>query len=651
MASTAASFQQQQQQPSSTTTTSPTTTQSPPAPTQQQLEYMQIFQQHNEILYNHAAKEGLDPNIISKLHQFISIFDTTPQSRHKVEVLSVLASNIQAFLPLLHKSLPQTVQINCTYQIRSQLYKSAPKGSYTPVKEDFAVLSWTILRYIRHLSIDKDTTVRTQALRTIRYWCVDDLLIESFLALGVDYLVARAIEREHRYLDERLQGLKLIRHIIQYNDIYITRPIIVTLLALSEQPKEEFRVVALDTLKDLLLTQPALILSTTNARQVLIDAVLDPSLSELSSSLTWAILYLFDTPSTRHLFQPSYDFSRIFACYTDLTNTIVNTVEQVPGALPLHPNSPILIKEKELHRESAHRVLLTFMRSLAGLFALSSQPILLQSFVHMLSLPSRIPSVSWAKESVFEFFYDTLRIVTSYDLVTHKRALLNYTKQRNFLAHRQQQQLSLLSQFFDQASSSSHHYMVGNGNSSGNNPSTNGNNNSGGYYNTSSTNNNNQQQSFLRNFFHSRSEFVQNQSNTTCIRHVSLLHTYMVLVLTICIRCGLLEHLSMLTLCQHDDLSQPALKLLTEIIRLSCGLFPAQIAAQLQTFPYLLQNAVVLNSSQNSLTNNNGGGSNTMFGGNSLRSIHQTGQIDPMINKVTFTDPICTVPNLFNPAV
>lgn len=597
-----------------------------------QLEYMSLFQQHNEILYNYASKQNIDPNIVSKLHQFISIFDTTPQSRHKIEVLAVLASNIQAFLPLFTQTLPQTSQSSCTYQLRANVYKHLvnPKTMYVPVKEDYATLSWTILRYIRHLTIDKDTAVRTQALRTIRYWCINDLIIEAFLSLGLDYLVARAIEREHRYLDERLQGLKLIRHIIQYNDMYITRPIIVTLLALSEQPKEEFRIVALDTLKDLLVTQPALILGTTNARQILIDAILDPALTEVSSPLTWAILYLYDTPSTRHLLSTSYDFGRIFACYTDLTNTIVNTIEQLPGAPPLQPNSPVVIKEKEAHRESAHRVLLTFMRSLAGLFALSSQPVLLQSFVSMLSLPSRLPSVSWAKESVFEFFYDTLRIVTSYDLVTHKRALLNYTKQRNFLAQKQQHQLSLLSQFVDglqyttnyhnelHNSSLSYSHGVAAAAAAANAAINNANNPN---YDIDATNENAKDTKLpnssssssidvfslgspvpITNYFQLRAQLVQTQSDTTCIRHVSLLHTYMVLVLTVCIRAGLLEHLAMLTLCPHDELSRPALRLLTEVVRLSCGLFPAQVAAQLQTFPLLLQNAVVISSAQNQVS-------------------------------------------------
>jgi hypothetical protein len=672
-----------------------------------------MFQTLNEILYNSATKYGLDPTIISKLHQFISIFDSTNQSRHKVEILSALATSLPSLLNLFTTSLPQTHHLQCTYPIRAKFHKANPKD-YIPVKEDYATLAWTILRYIRHLSVDKDTIVRTQALRTVRYWCINDLLIEAFTSLGMDYLIARSVEREHRYLDERLQGLKLIRHLMQVNHTYVTRPIIVTLLALSEQPKEEFRVVALDTLKDLLLTQPAVILGTTNARQILIDAILDPQLTEVSSPLTWSMLYLFDSPSTRHLFSPAHDFGRIFACYTDLTNTVVNTVEPIPNAPPILPTSPLLIKEKEAHRESAHRVLLTFMRSLAGLFALSSQPILLQSFVHMLSLPSRIPSVSWAKESVFEFFYDTLRIVTSYDLVTHKRALLNFTKHRNFLAHKQKQQLSLLSQFVDGLQYTTHYHNDSYGSNflaiddNFNEPEDKGSSQDydndfslnrhhkpsnkthsddsddsntscydydDDYYNDDDDddddddgesdddrNNNlhiakfNQQivydpqvafeqlhntldndllaeydapppppppltpsnnsysdaddENYLpkrvppivTNFFQLRSQIVQDQSSTVSIRHVSLLHTYMVLVLTVCIRCGLLEHLAMLTLCENDDLAKPALKLLTEIVRLSCGLFPAQIATQLQTFPSLLQNAVVLNPSQNQVT-------------------------------------------------
>lgn len=138
-----------------------------------------------------------------------------------------------------------------------------------------------LLRAMRLMLVDKEPTVRSQALRALRYLLADWETLSAMLQLNLDLLIVRSLERESKYLWERMQALKFIRRWMamlqaaqaaardggaakaaatgsksespssRHPPIGITRSVVQSLVAIAEQPKDDFRRVSLDAIREL----------------------------------------------------------------------------------------------------------------------------------------------------------------------------------------------------------------------------------------------------------------------------------------------------------------------------------------------------------------------------------------------------------------
>lgn len=260
-----------------------------------------------------------------------------------------------------------------------------------------------LLRAIRTLTVDRDGIVRAQAFRALRYLCVSEHLARLMFAIHIDLLCGRTLEKEQKYLWERMQAMKYLRKIVTSYPSTVTRTVCVSLVALAEQPKDDFRRVALDALRELAFTNPA-VLASAGGTRVLIDALLDPSLADASGNLTLTLLYLLDQPSTRCYIRDSADLLRLFSVFTDLTA----------------PPSP----EREQLRAAAQRALVTMLRSFTGILTLTSNQKALKSLFQMLALPSNVSGAQWAREAVFEILAEILKVVRSSELLEFRKSRL-----------------------------------------------------------------------------------------------------------------------------------------------------------------------------------------------------------------------------------
>jgi hypothetical protein len=62
-----------------------------------------------------------------------------------------------------------------------------------------------LLKCLRLLLLDKEPTLRSQALRVSRYLLTDWEMAYQMIHLNIDLLVVRSMERESKYLWERMQ--------------------------------------------------------------------------------------------------------------------------------------------------------------------------------------------------------------------------------------------------------------------------------------------------------------------------------------------------------------------------------------------------------------------------------------------------------------
>ena len=136
-----------------------------------------------------------------------------------------------------------------------------------------------LLRCMRLLLVDKEPTLRSQALRVLRYLLADWTMLSHMLTLNLDLLIVRSLERESKFLWERMQALKFVRKWMgmssaaqvaakakvgapppppdtpppppQHAPIDLTRSLVQSLVSIAEQPKDDFRRVCLDAIREL----------------------------------------------------------------------------------------------------------------------------------------------------------------------------------------------------------------------------------------------------------------------------------------------------------------------------------------------------------------------------------------------------------------
>jgi len=334
------------------------------------------------------------------------------------------------------------------------------------------------LRALRLLIVDSEQAIRSQALRTARYLTTNEQIIKSMLMLNMDLFISRALERDSKFLWERMQALKLIRQFMKLAPHLIPRSVVQSLVSIAEHPKDDFGRISLDAIRELVLINPEVV-SSCNGIRTIVDAILDTSGQEIAGSLTLTLLFLIDQDSTRRCLRPSLDIAKLLSVFTDTETS----------------NSP----EKEARRAAAHKALVTMMRSWTGILCLTSDKNGLRSLIQLLGLPPSVKGSSWAKEAIFDILIEIMQAVRSEDL------------------------------------------------------------------------------------------FVRGNRNLWKIMGPNLLHSYIVIVLLAFMDCGLVQILTKLGMSKDPEFSGVATNLLTEILRLSSGLLPRSICAQLNSLPSVVQ--------------------------------------------------------------
>ena len=129
---------------------------------------------------------------------------------------------------------------------------------------------------------------------------------------------------------EREQALKFVRAFLDVKDGFkeISRAIVRTIVAVAEhgeerrpnaqvadQDADRLRPICIETLAEILVRDPRLLLASGGMGPL--SEVLSEGTYKASESLTYAFLFLLDTPARRKYVQPSYGLSGILTAFTD----------------------------------------------------------------------------------------------------------------------------------------------------------------------------------------------------------------------------------------------------------------------------------------------------------------------------------------------
>ncbi|KAL8371243.1 hypothetical protein RB595_001200 [Gaeumannomyces hyphopodioides] len=255
------------------------------------------------------------------------------------------------------------------------LFKRHPTLKYDLVWSVFGLRTQAML-------LSDSREVVAASYRMTRYAISDVSSLKKIRTLNTDYIVVHSLSKDRKADLEREQALKFVRAFLDVKDGVreLSRAVVRTIAAVAEQPEDRLRSICLETLAEILIKDPPLLVSCGGLGS-LSEAMGDGSYKS-PESLTGVLLYLLDSPQRRKYLRPGYELEVLFTVFTD----------------------QFVANEKLLKQNS--RAIATALKTWSGLLALSMYNFrAVRSLVGSLVLPSEP-----IRESVVELLYSLLRI-------------------------------------------------------------------------------------------------------------------------------------------------------------------------------------------------------------------------------------------------
>ncbi|POM80870.1 Cytosolic regulator Pianissimo [Phytophthora palmivora] len=241
-----------------------------------------------------------------------------------------------------------------------------------------------LMKAMRRLVCDSDTSTRAGALRALRYAISSSSSIRHFVDLNLPVFVVRSLEREQKHLAERVQALKVVRRVMEIDAAQMPTGLVCSLTAIAGHKDDNMRRVCLETLRELALLNVEVV-AEANGTKILVDAILEPSFQDLADSLLMTLLLILNEPSTRKFIEPFVDSQVLLAPFTDT---------DLPAG-----------NERRQRWMASRNAIVTMMRSWTGMVVLTSNPQGLQSLIQLLVRPVGEDVQKAVLSTICEIFY------------------------------------------------------------------------------------------------------------------------------------------------------------------------------------------------------------------------------------------------------
>ncbi|KAI9907033.1 hypothetical protein PsorP6_003890 [Peronosclerospora sorghi] len=241
-----------------------------------------------------------------------------------------------------------------------------------------------VMKAMRGLVCDSDTSTRAGALRALRYAISSSSSIKYFVDLNLPVFVVRSLEREQKHLTERVQALKVVRRVMEIDATQIPTGLVASLTAIAGHKDDNMRRVCLETMRELALLNVEVV-AQANGTKILVDAILEPSFQDLADSLLMTLLLILNEPSTRKFVDPFVDSQVLLAPFTDT---------DLPAG-----------NERRQRWIASRNAIVTMMRTWTGMVVLASNPQGLQSLIQLLVRPVGEDVQKAILSTICEIFY------------------------------------------------------------------------------------------------------------------------------------------------------------------------------------------------------------------------------------------------------
>ncbi|KAI1868116.1 uncharacterized protein JN550_006604 [Neoarthrinium moseri] len=218
--------------------------------------------------------------------------------------------------------------------------------------------------------------------RMIRYAISDAASLKNIRRLNTDYMVVVSLAKDRKADVEREQALKFIRAFLDVKDgaREISRAVVRAIVSVAEHAEDRLRPICIETLAEILLRDPALLISCGGLAPL--SEALAEGTYKSPESLASALLFLLDAPQTRKYLRAGYDLEVIFTAFTDALFSFEGVLKQNSKAVA------------------------AALKSWSGLMTLSMFDFrAVKSLISSLSLPN-----ATVRETIVDLLYSLLRI-------------------------------------------------------------------------------------------------------------------------------------------------------------------------------------------------------------------------------------------------
>ncbi|RHY63562.1 hypothetical protein DYB34_006166 [Aphanomyces astaci] len=154
------------------------------------------------------------------------------------------------------------------------------KNAWGEMKKDPMLLEMFAVERIqncaRGLMSDTDTSVRTAALRVLRYSMINCASTAQAIKLVLIRAFPILLIRDAKLVGERIQALKVVRRLMDIDASQVPTSVVRSVVAIANHKEDNLRRVALETLRELAIANVSVVMQC-NGIKTLVDCILDPT--------------------------------------------------------------------------------------------------------------------------------------------------------------------------------------------------------------------------------------------------------------------------------------------------------------------------------------------------------------------------------------
>ncbi|KAG0222326.1 hypothetical protein BGX31_009204 [Mortierella sp. GBA43] len=160
--------------------------------------------------------------------------------------------------------------------------------------------------------------IRLNAYRCLRLLSGTGPIGPILVAQKIDLFIIRSLMADHRIETERMEALKLVRCFVTTKEgmHFISDGVLRAIIAIAEQSDEDLRSACLETLGEMIMSDPKPVARCGGFRALLV--ALTDSLHDLSDALLKVFLYMLESPETRIYVRQGMDSEMVMTVFSDI---------------------------------------------------------------------------------------------------------------------------------------------------------------------------------------------------------------------------------------------------------------------------------------------------------------------------------------------